>query len=54
MDLRDELLVFVCVRLAKLVRSLTTNQKVPGSIPAWSRVELWETFFRHTVRGQGR
>ena len=22
--------------------------------PPWSRVELWETFFRHTVRGQGR
>ena len=22
--------------------------------PAWSRVKLWETFFRHTVRGQGR
>ena len=22
--------------------------------PAWSRVELWVTFFRHTVRGQGR
>ena len=21
---------------------------------AWSRVELWATFFRHTVRGQGR
>ena len=23
-------------------------------IPVWSRVELWATFFRHTVRGQGR
>ena len=22
-------------------------------IPVWSRVELWATFFRHTVRGQG-
>ena len=22
--------------------------------PAWSRVELWVTFFRNTVRGQGR
>ena len=21
--------------------------------PAWSRVELWAAFFRHTVRGQG-
>ena len=46
---------FVCARLAQLVRSLTANHEVPGSIPGPLReVELWETFFRHTVRGQGR
>ena len=43
----------VCARLAQLVRSLTANQEVPGSISSLSRVELWATFFRHTVRGQG-
>ena len=43
-------------RLALLVRSLTANQEVPARVqsPAWSRVELWATFFRHTVRGQRR
>ena len=43
----------VCARLAQLVRSLAANQEVPGSISSLSRVELWATFFRHTVRGQG-
>ena len=38
-----------CARLAQLVRSLTANQEVPGSIPG-----LWATFFCHTVHGQGR
>ena len=42
--------VEACARLAQLVRSLTANQKVPGSIPGL--VEA--TFFRHIVRGQGR
>ena len=41
-------------RLVQLVRSLTANQEVPGSVLAWSRVELWVTFFRHTIRRQGR
>ena len=36
--------------LEQLLRSLTTRVQSP----AWSRVELWVTFFRHTVRGQGR
>ena len=31
--------ILVCARLARLVRSLTTNQKVPGSIP--DLVEGW-------------
>ena len=36
----------VRIRLAQLVRSLTTNQKVLGSeFPAWSRVELCVVFF---------
>ena len=49
------LIINLCARLAQLVRSLTANQKVLGSeFPAWSRVKLWPTFFRHTVRGQGR
>ena len=33
---------------------LTANQEVPGSVPGLVEVELWATFFRHTVRGQGR
>ena len=36
-----------------LVRNLTASRSQAQS-PAWSRVELWVTFFRHTVRGQGR
>ena len=42
--------VSACARLAQLVRFPTANQEVP----AWSRVKLLMTFFRHTVRGQGR
>ena len=34
--------------------SLTASHEVPGSIPDLVEVELWVTFFRHTVRGQGR
>ena len=29
----DNRMYVVCARLAQLVRSLTANQKVPGSIP---------------------
>ena len=47
-------LVNMCARLAQLVRSLATDQKVPGSVPCQVEVELWATFFHHTVRGQGR
>ena len=43
----------VCARLAQLVRSLTAKQKVPVQSPAWSKVELWAAFLRHTIRGQG-
>ena len=44
-----------CVeRLAQLVRSLTTNQKVPGSVLVWLKVGLWATLSCHTIHGQGR
>ena len=44
----------MCVRLESLIRSLTSNQKVLGSIPGLvegrTLADLW--FFRHTVHGQ--
>ena len=49
--------IFICgvrAMLAQLVRSLTANRKVPGSIPGLVEGWTWVTFFHHTVRGQGR
>ena len=45
-----------CAKLAQLVRSLTTNltRRFRVQSRAWSRDELSATFFRQTVRGQGR
>ena len=40
--------------LQKALPFLTANQKVLGTVPAWSRVEVWATFSRHTVSGQGQ
>ena len=40
--------LLVCARLARLVRSLTTDQKVPGSNPVL--IELYATFFGHTIQ----
>ena len=38
----------MCAKLAQLVRSLSANQEVPGSILGpWSRVELWQTLLPH-------
>ena len=33
-----------CASVAHFVRSLAASQKIPGLIPAWSRIELWATF----------
>ena len=46
---------YSCVCEVGTVSKISDCQpEVPGSTPAWSRVELWETFFHHIVRGQGR
>ena len=51
-----QVVVFNCVCEVGTVGngSPTTNQKSRVQSPAWSRVELWATFFRHTALGQGR
>ena len=46
----------ICVCVVSVVGKISDYQpEGPGfKSPAWSRVEVWTTFFHHTVRGQGR